>query len=145
MKTLNTLIMTLGAAALLGTTGLYAQTGAVAKVPFNFTVNNVTLPAGDYTLRSMRSGDAVAIQNLETGRTVYVQAPTMTATHQGTKEETGTLIFHRYGERYFFSEVWTPEGLRGHVAPSKQERELKSSSAEKQIASVTIHMAGAAQ
>ena len=54
MKTLNTLILTLGAAALLGTTGLYAQTGTVAKVPFNFTAMSATMPAGEYSVRPAR-------------------------------------------------------------------------------------------
>ena len=50
MKTLNTFVLAMSAAAMLGTTGLYAQTGVVADVPFNFTVDTVRMPAGEYTL-----------------------------------------------------------------------------------------------
>jgi hypothetical protein len=142
MKTLNTLILTVGAAALLGTTGLYAQTGAVAKVPFNFTVSSATMPAGEYSLRPAGTSGVIMIQNLETGRTVYVQAPNTSSILHGNKEETGTIAFHRYGDRYFFSEVWTPEGLHGRSAPGKLERELKSSSAERQMASVSVPLVG---
>src|SRR5580692_3231899 len=138
MKTLNTLILTVGAAALLGTTGLYAQTGAVAKVPFNFTVSSATMPAGDYSMRPLGTRGVIAIQNLDTGRTVYVQAPDTTSALHSNKEETATITFHRYGDRYFFSEVWTPEGVHGRSAPGKLERELKSRSAEKQIALVSV-------
>jgi hypothetical protein len=31
--------------------GLLAQTKAVAKVPFDFTVSSVEMPAGEYTLQ----------------------------------------------------------------------------------------------
>ena len=55
------------------------------------------------------------------------------------------IIFHRYGDRYFFSEVWTPNGLRGRANPSKLEREIQASGADKQVAVVSIPLAGAGQ
>jgi hypothetical protein len=55
------------------------------------------------------------------------------------------IIFHRYGDRYFFSEVWTAYGLRGRTQPSKLEREIQASSADKQVALVSIPLAGAGQ
>jgi len=54
---------------------------------------------------------------------------------------TGKVIFHRYGERYFLSEIWTPNGPTGRVTPSKAERELKANGGEKQMASVGIPLA----
>ena len=145
MKTLNTLILTLGAAALLGTTGLYAQTGTVAKVPFNFTAMNETMPAGEYSLRPARVTGVIVIQNLETHRAVYVQAPNTSSVRHDKRDEPATITFHRYGDRYFFSEVWTPEGFRGRSAPGKLEQELKSSSAERQMALVSIPLSRAGQ
>src|ERR1035438_7978334 len=38
------------AVAVLGASGLYAQTKTTATIPFEFTVQNTTLPAGEYTL-----------------------------------------------------------------------------------------------
>src|SRR5580658_1771023 len=99
MKTLKTLVLAMSAAAMLGTTGLYAQTGVVANVPFNFTVNNVGMSAGQYTLtlNSATSG-VIQIQNRETGAAVFVNAQRQITTHKGQGEE-GTIIFHRYGNR----------------------------------------------
>ena len=91
MKTLNTLILTVGAAALLGTTGLYAQTGAVAKVPFNFTVSSAAMPAGEYSLRPVGTNGVIVIQNLETGRSVYVQAPNTSSLLHSDKEDAGEV------------------------------------------------------
>lgn len=139
MKTLNTKILTLAAVAVLGTTGLYAQTGAVATIPFDFTVQSVTMPAGGYTLRSLAGPSGLMqLTNNETRKSILVLAPCTGASHDNAKAATGEIGFHRYGDRYFFADVWTPNGLSGHVAPSKLERELQASRAEKEVASVSI-------
>ena len=144
MKTLKTFVLALSAAAMLGTTGLYAQTGVVANVPFNFTVDTVRMPAGDYTLKPTSSHRGVIrLQNRETGASVLVSAQNLLSTHQGKEEESGMIIFHRYGDRYFFSEVWTPYGVRGRTKPSKLEREIEAGNAE--VALVSIRLTGAGQ
>jgi len=146
MKTLKTFLLAMSAAAMLGTIGLYAQTGVVANVPFNFTVGTAAMSAGEYTLvpTSGTSG-VIQIQNRETGASVLVNAQNLSSTHKGQGQESGMIIFHRYGNRYFFSEVWTPYGLRGHANPSKLEREIAAGSSEKQVALVSIPLSGAGQ
>jgi hypothetical protein len=140
MKTLNTIILALGATALLGTTGLYAQTkAAVANIPFDFTVQNVTMPAGEYTWTALHGqGGQIEIRNDQTGVSALVLAPRALATYQSKDTSMGKIIFHRYGDRYFFSEVWTPSDFCGRTLPSKLERELQASRAETQMASVSI-------
>jgi hypothetical protein len=143
MKTLNTFVLALSAVAVLGTAALHAQTGIVANVPFDFTVQTVTIPAGQYALKPLSATSGlIQIQNLETGRSVAVFASSTLSTYKGKDVESGKVIFHRYGDRYFFSEVWTPSGLRGRAMPSKLEREVQASSAERQIAAVSISLAG---
>jgi hypothetical protein len=144
MKTLNTFVLAVSAAAMLGTTGLYAQSGVAANVPFNFTVDSARMPAGEYTLKAVnRTSGIIQMLNVETGESTLVLAPSLVSTYKGNGEKTGKLIFHRYGDRYFFSEVWSPDGLRGHVAPSKLEREIQMSG--EKLALVSIPIAGAAQ
>jgi hypothetical protein len=143
MKTLNTFVLALSAVAVLGTAALHAQTGIVANVPFDFTVQAVTMPAGEYALQPLSATSGlIRIRNRETGRAVAVLAPSTLTAYKGKDAESGRVIFHRYGDRYFFSEVWTPSGLRGRVMPSKLEREVQASSAERQIAAVSISLAG---
>jgi hypothetical protein len=145
MKTLNSIVLAMSAAAMLGTTGLYAQSGVVANVPFNFTVETVKMPAGEYTLQTVSTASGVIqMQNAKTGESILVSAPSSLSTHKGQGEESGVIIFHRYGDRYFFSEVWTPYGIRGSAKPSKLEREIQAGNAEK-LAVVSIPLAGAAQ
>ena len=143
MKTLTNTILALSAVAMLGgTTGLYAQSSAVAKVPFGFTVNTVNLPPGDYELRALSSSSPVIrIVNLNTRRSVMVMAPASGSTYKGEPTDSGKLIFHRYGDRYFFSEVWGPYGPRGRATPTRLEQEIRERSAEKQMASVAIPQA----
>jgi uncharacterized membrane protein YtjA (UPF0391 family) len=146
MKTLKTLVLAVSVAAMLGITGLYGQTAVVANVPFNFTVQSVSMPAGEYTLKPISTTSGVLqVLNVESGKSILVKAPSMLSTYKSKGSESGMIIFHRYGNRYFFSEVWTPNGLRGGTNPSKLEREIQSSSAEKQVALVSIHLAGAGQ
>jgi hypothetical protein len=146
MKTLKTFVLAMSAVAMLGTTGLYAQTGVAANVPFNFTVSTVSMPAGDYTLvRTSATSGVIQIQNRETGASVLVSAQSLLSTHTGQGKDPGMIIFHRYGDRYFFSEVWTPYGIRGHAMPSKLEREIAAGSSEKQVALVSIPLTGAGQ
>src|ERR1700724_2849991 len=111
MKTLKTFVLAMSAAAMLGTAGLYAQTGVVANVPFNFTVETVKMPAGEYTVQPLSTANGVIqMLNVETGKSVLVSAPASLSIHKGQAAERGMIIFHRYGDRYFFSEVWTPYG-----------------------------------
>lgn len=141
MKTLNTFVLALSA-AVLGTAALHAQTRAVADVPFDFTVQSVTMPAGEYALQPLSAASGVIrIMNLETRRSVMVLASSTLSTHRGKDTDSGKLIFHRYGDRYFFSEVWTPGGPQGRTAPSKEERAIQAGLAERQIASVGIRPA----
>jgi hypothetical protein len=47
------------------------------------------------------------------------------------RQEIGKLVFHRYGDRYFLSEVWNPD--RGSQLPaSAQERKLAQTVREAQ-------------
>ncbi len=144
MKTLTNMILALSAVAVLGTTGIYAQTKAVANIPFQFTVNTVSLPAGEYSLAALPNANGVIkIANLDTRRSVLVMAPATGSTYKGEPTGTGKVIFHRYGDRYFFSEVWSPGGLRGRAQPPKLEQELRASGPGTQMASVDITLGGA--
>ena len=139
MTKLNTLI--LGLAFAVGTTVASAQTKAVAEIPFDFTVSSVTLPAGSYTLQSANAAhDMLMIVNNETRKGTMVLAG---ATNASDTHQKGVIKFHRIGDRYFFSEVWTPAGLCAHAVPGKLERELVAFNHENEMASVSIPLTGA--
>jgi hypothetical protein len=135
MKTLKTIILSAGAVALLGASGLHAQTEATATIPFEFSVQNTTLPAGDYTMSAAStSHDLMLIRNVETNKAILVLAPE--GAYKGAKDK-NVVLFHRIGDRYFLAEVKTA-AVRGHVGPSKLERELASEGKGQPMAAVIV-------
>jgi hypothetical protein len=137
MKTLKTMILSVGAVALLGASGLYAQTKATATIPFEFTVQNTTLPAGDYTMSpASPSHQLMLIQNTETRKGAMVLAPSGSSEYKGAPDK-NVVVFHRIGDRYFLAEVKT-DGVRCHVSPSKLERELASEGGGQPLAAVIV-------
>jgi len=134
MKTLKTIMLSVGAVALLGASGLSAQTKATATIPFEFTVQNTTLPAGDYTLSATSaSHEVMTIRNAETRKAVMVLAPSADSGYR----DKNVVVFHKIADRYFLAEVKT-DAVSGHVSPSKLERELTSEGGGQPLAAVIV-------
>jgi len=100
---------------------VFANIGEPLKVniPFAFTVGNKTLPAGAYRVRNI-TADALLIQSADSKQVTTFQTNHKQA---GLTPGQTKLSFHRYGDRYFLAQVWTPwEGYE--VMRSRAEREL---------------------
>jgi len=135
MKIMNHVALLLAAA--IGTTGLYAQSKVVANVPFDFTVKGQKMPAGKYEVtRDLAKPDTIQMSNLDEGRSVLVV--TYRAVQAQPGAESPRMIFSHYGDRYFFSELWTSDGVQSRTNPSKLERELKASATPKQAPRITV-------
>jgi hypothetical protein len=85
----------------------HAQTGAhkvVANIPFEFTVGKATLPAGRYTVTVMNpTSDRKILQIRQIdGR---ASAMVITTDVTGDMSENAKLVFHRYGDRYYFAQA----------------------------------------
>ena len=113
------------ALALFATTAAVAQTVDLkANVPFSFTVNRATLPPGEYSLKSMdEQGTALAIRDLNSKTTNLVISNSCRSPKSASQTK---LLFHRYGNRYFLSQIWT--------AGEDVGRQLPSSAGEKELA-----------
>jgi hypothetical protein len=137
MKTLKTMILSLGAVALWGASGLYAQSEATADIPFDFTVQNTTLPAGHYT-RSATSTtrDLMLIRNLEAHKAILVLASSSESGYRKAQDK-NVVVFHKVGDRYFLESVKT-DAVCGQVAPSKLEQEVTSAGNGQPVASVIV-------
>jgi len=90
-----------------------------ADIPFEFTIGKVTLPAGEYTVRSVSdSSDILQLRSAD-GHSVLVQMNSII----GKADENAKLIFNRYGNHYFFSQAWMPATQTGlEASKSKAER-----------------------
>jgi hypothetical protein len=54
----------------------------------------------------------------------------------------GSLVFHRYGEEYFLSEIWPAGGLTGRELPkSRAERDLMRKAQDSGVAAMNAPQA----
>ncbi|MGH9850826.1 MAG: hypothetical protein ACREBD_13395 [Blastocatellia bacterium] len=114
----------LSLAVALAAVAVYANpaSGLKANIPFDFSVGDKTLPAGVYTVVPQTTSSVLRIR-CEDGRTgVLVQTHGL----QARREQDQTkLVFHRYGDQYFLSQVWTAgDSNVREIQKSRTEREL---------------------
>jgi hypothetical protein len=92
-------------------------------IPFEFRVANTILPAGPYDVRVQLSSGLVSLQSSE--RKAAAAILTNAVGGGWAIPDKGTLVFHRYGNTYFLSKVWSRGYAIGRELPtSKAEREL---------------------
>ena len=102
------------------------------KIPFNFIVGQKTLPAGEYTVEPNRKDfDKVwLIQSRDGQASVLIM--TMLAQANKTQENT-RVVFNKYGDQYFLSQIWTPGNSTGReLLMPRLERELAKNAVESQ-------------
>ena len=92
-----------------------------ADIPFEFTVCKEQLPAGKYRIEPFsRAKPGIMIFRSEDNRSVEIVC---TNDLQATKlPANGKLIFNRYGNQYFLTEMWFPGERTGSLV-TKSERE----------------------
>ena len=102
-----------------------AQTVHVsADIPFNFVVGSKTYPAGAYSIGTMSDRDSkVLLLRAADGNTSM--AVVSNAAENLTPADKTKLIFNRYGNQYFLSQVWLNGEVRGRQLPkSNREKEV---------------------
>ena len=132
MKKLLTIIATLSLFALVGTGTARAQVtdAVVADIPFEFTVDNATLPAGRYTIKPFGAipENLMAIAS-EEGKILRV----FIIHDEKAKEppHQAELLFHRVGDRYFLHQVFDQEnGIGAELRETRVERRLETQAAK---------------
>jgi hypothetical protein len=95
----------------------------LVNIPFAFVAGNATLPAGEYRVEKMDGNSAVVLIRCSDASTAAMVLSN--ATQAKETQTQSKLVFKRYDQRYFLSQVWTAGSIRG--------RELLKSRAEKEI------------
>jgi hypothetical protein len=109
------------------------QGGTIADIPFAFTVGIHTLPPGRYTVTRL-SQKALKIVNSQNQGAFALNNKA-----EGTAPESSKMVFHRYGNAYFLSEIWVAgSGTGDRVICSRSEKELAGKHTEMEIAEVRI-------
>jgi hypothetical protein len=106
--------------AMAGTS--FAQSKTVrANVPFDFTVGKQLLPAGTYAIKAESSG-LIVIKNHDKPITVL----TIAQQDGARSPNQGKLIFHKYGDQYFLSEILDDSAdMDVRLGPSKAEKRVQ--------------------
>lgn len=102
-----------------------AQTIAKVNVPFGFVANKATLPAGAYTVdlvSNTSSNRILALRSADARVGMLLMGNHATS---AKPSENSRLVFHRYGNQYFLSQIWMAGETSGHQFPiSRREAEL---------------------
>lgn len=106
--------------ALLAATTSYAQT-VKAEIPFEFSVGQKVLPAGTYTFDSSLTPGVVCVRSANRKENAMA-----IANNAGNPNHSGTpkIVFSRYGENHFLSQVVYDSGAARQLPKSHREIEL---------------------
>lgn len=120
MLVLSLMLVPTGAAfAQLGSTRIAAQ------VPFDFVLGDKAVPAGELTVQSATMSGGVLLVKGADGKVSLLSVSQM----DETKKPAGScaLVFHRYNNRYFLSEIKVEGSRNAYRLPeSKEEAELRA-------------------
>ena len=108
-----------------------------ANIPFDFSVAGKKLPAGKYWINraQMGNGDTLVQIRSTDGKENITRLTIPVQTFDPVKHS--SLVFHRYGEEYFLSEIWPAGGQTGRELPKSQaERELERKAQDNGIAAM---------
>ena len=108
-----------------------------ANIPFDFSVAGQKLPAGKYLINraQVSDGDMVIQIRSTDGRSNVTRLTIPVTAHREAKN--GILVFNRYGDEYFLSEVWPAGGETGReLHKSRAERELARKAQDSGVAAV---------
>ena len=87
-------------ASIFITAGVWAQS-VKATIPFDFTVNNTTVPAGTYIISSASTDhDILSISDQK-----HVQLLSTVLPNPAHAGKANVMVFHKYGNQYFLSEI----------------------------------------
>jgi len=136
MKTqLRNFLMGAGLTVLVWGGLLKAEEGlVVAKIPFDFQVNQTSLPAGTYTVIMDSNIVTIRLHNENTGKSILVMAP---GRDDSSKAEP-RLTFHHCRDHYFLSGIYT-DGNPGYtLRKGSLEREMERGGATVAMAYVSV-------
>jgi hypothetical protein len=109
-------------ASLFVTTGVWAQS-VKATIPWGFTINSSYVPAGTYTISSS-STERLMLEVSNRAQRVHI----LSMAYDGAKAgRDNVLVFHKYGDQYFLTQIRSSTGLMEFTFPtSKAEKQARS-------------------
>jgi hypothetical protein len=94
-----------------------------AEVPFEYVASGKVMPAGECMITA--EGNAQQVLLIESGNQHLFAIPN--ASESSKASEKTTLVFHKYGDRYFLASIKRGGESRGYELPvGKLEAELRA-------------------
>jgi hypothetical protein len=114
-------VMLAGAAV---STRAQSSYGVRADVPFDFVVGDRTIPAGRINAHGISAATqgSLTITNIAQGKLALRTGRRVAGAEQAKQAK---LVFHKYGNRYFLAQIFTPGYEAWEVTKSKEERSLE--------------------
>jgi hypothetical protein len=105
----------------------------VADIPFTFEAGNKTLPAGQYQIESVPTGDGTLhrIRRMDGDAQILVSSISLTS---GNGKNLPRLVFHKYGTSYFLAQIWSGDGRGRQLSESRQEKEVARGAERTEVA-----------
>jgi hypothetical protein len=119
-KTVTTIIAAVGLFLTMAVASVSAQTptGAEVNIPFDFSAGKASLKAGTYVI-IRKSDSMLQIRHANEKRTILVNAPLTIGSRDYRAGE--RLVFNRYGDEYFLTQVWFTADQGKQLLPSNAE------------------------
>ncbi len=130
LKTITILSLLLVLAAVSVNAQQLSENSIAINIPFDFAVGETKLPAGNYTLGRIAltsSYDRLVIQSADGLGDTHTG---MTRPNRASEvQKQSKLVFNRYGDQYFLSQVWMAGSDTGRdLFQSRNERNLANES-----------------
>jgi hypothetical protein len=122
-RTLITICLLFTAAALFAQTE--SQRLMKVNVPFAFSVEDHSLPAGEYLVLTVTPERSIRIVSADGKLSTIVNT---LPNYAKSPSENSRMVFHRYGNEYFLAQVWTGgQNVVRDPLSSKRAMEIASS------------------
>jgi hypothetical protein len=131
---LITLLTACGFACLLGTTASAQSPQLASDLPFAFHVGEQNCAAGKYTLTRMGAAPPL-LRGTKGSCSLFVGYGAPLSGQSQPK-----LVFHRYQDQYFLSEIWQEGGIGSRLPLSQREQEVREQAPSAETASTTLYL-----
>jgi hypothetical protein len=132
--------------AALTVTSVQAQSLTMSvTIPFDFAVADKTFPAGEYHLQRSTDGERVItqIRSKDNALSMYLPQSHPVQDIMIQPESKSKLVFNKYGDQFFLSQVWMLGRRIGEEFPkTTRERVLQRETARNQRKPERIAVAG---
>jgi hypothetical protein len=115
----------LGVLALLAAASAFGQSKVRYDIPFEFHFMDNVMPAGQYDVNTATNSQRNLLSVGCYGCRAHAYLVTYSIGGGTDVSADGRLVFNKYGDTYYLSEVWTPGDSQGSaLSKSKTEREI---------------------